>query len=325
MDISKSKPWRDRRHRFRIIRTCLAAFICLIPGIVLANAVFIVPSRSTGIHDSIARYTNNGLRQILPAGTVIQILYPGQDQVDVSTAGKNDLVIAIGTDAYANLLAGGVQAKILAALVPRPTYQLLTARSGRTAGTSTAVYIEQPVHRSLDLARLVLPDRTVGVLLGSRASGMYSRLQKIQKSSAQGIYLRQLGKDENLISALEQVLEHSSVLIAYADPEVSNRNTAQHILLTSYRHGVPVIAYSRAYVKAGAMMAVYSKPEQYAQQMIELARSAIDRKKLDLPLPQYPKYFSVEVNPNVARSLGISLKPVGEIEQQLETMAGSDG
>lgn len=320
MEISTSISRAPRRGVHYLKNACLAVLLFGLPVVTEAANVFIVSSRDSGIHDSIARETRQRLGQSLQQGTIVSVIYPGQLGAVTSTAGKDDLVIAVGTEAYAELLTGGTRARILATLIPRSTYFALTEKSRREPGSTSAVFIEQSYKRSLDLVRIALPGRTVGTLVGHHSTELYEQLTREQRKSSQGIYLKKLEEGGNLIAALEQVLAHSKVLIAYADPEVSNRNTAQHILLTSYRYGAPLVAYSRAYVRAGAMMAVYSKPEQYAQQAAEIAVNVINSGK-QLPAPQYPKYFSVEVNSSVARSLGIDLKPVNLIEQQLRSMA----
>jgi len=320
MEISTSISRASRRYARYLGNMCLAALICGLPVASEAADIFIVSSRAAGIHDRIAKETGQLLGQSLPKGAAVHVIYPEQQGTVTNSASKDDLVIAVGTEAYSELLASGTRARILATLIPRSTYFALTKKSRREPGSTSAVFIEQSYQRSLDLVKIVMPDRTAGTLIGHRSTELYTQLQKAQQQSSQGIYLKKLEEGGNLIAALEQVITHSKVLIAYADPEVSNRNTAQHILLTSYRYGVPVVAYSRAYVRAGAMMAVYSKPEQYAQQAAEIAVYAINGGK-QLPAPQHPKYFSVDVNQSVAHSLGIDLKPVKQIEQQLRSMA----
>jgi ABC-type uncharacterized transport system substrate-binding protein len=69
---------------------------------------------------------------------------------------------------------------------------------------------------------------------------------------------------------------------------------------------VPVIGFSPAYVKAGALVAVHSTPAQLARQVNEiLQRLSVNP---TLPAPQHPEYFSIAVNAHVARSLEIPLE-----------------
>jgi ABC-type uncharacterized transport system substrate-binding protein len=69
-------------------------------------------------------------------------------------------------------------------------------------------------------------------------------------------------------------------------------------------------------VRAGALAAVYSSSKQLAKQAAEIALKSQQSPSL-LPPPQAPKYFSIMVNYQVARSLNIALKSNEEIYQKL--------
>lgn len=311
---------KAKRRLIHLLKVCAVALSVLGSASVYGADIYIVQSRANGIHDAIARDVYKQLAQASPPGTGLHIVPPGHENELAGKFAKNDYVVTVGTQAYSSALATGTQAKIVATLIPRATYLALTRQAGRAAGSTSAVFIEQSFRRNLDLVKVALPGRTAGILVGTGSEELYEKVRTYQQKNPEGVFLRKLGKGENLVSALERVLSRSKVFIAYADPEVSNRTTAQHVLLTSYRHGIPVIGYSRAYVRAGAMMAVYSKPEQYARQVAEIVRDSLASNR-PLPEPRFPKYFSVEVNPNVAHSLNIRLKPVAEIERQLKAMA----
>jgi ABC-type uncharacterized transport system substrate-binding protein len=108
------------------------------------------------------------------------------------------------------------------------------------------------------------------------------------------------------------------------DPLVFNKGTVQSLLLTTYRYQDPVIGFSQAYVKAGALAAVYSSPEQIGRQTGEALVRVLAGRALLLPLPEYPKYFSVSVNYQVARSLGLSVGDEALIYQKLKHMADTE-
>jgi putative tryptophan/tyrosine transport system substrate-binding protein len=112
-----------------------------------------------------------------------------------------------------------------------------------------------------------------------------------------------------LFAALRPVLDDAGVLLAVADPEVYNGSTVSNILLATYRAQVPVVAFSPAYVKAGALLALYSTPGQIGTQAAGLVRQLQLGGAMGVT-SQYPVEFSVAVNDHVARSLGFSLDEV---------------
>ena len=83
------------------------------------------------------------------------------------------------------------------------------------------------------------------------------------------------------------------------------------------KKGFQVIGFSAAYVRAGALLGLYSTPEQIGRQLgttlIDLAAGS----EMALPEPGYPSYFSVDINAHVARSLEISLPSARMLKEQL--------
>jgi ABC-type uncharacterized transport system substrate-binding protein len=119
-----------------------------------------------------------------------------------------------------------------------------------------------------------------------------------------------------LIPKLSAILESSDALLALPDPFIYSRETAQSILLTSYRYQKPVFGYSQPYVRAGALAGVYSNTKQLAKQAAEIAIKS-QQEIGGLPPPQAPKYFSVMINRQVGRSLKIQLTDEESIHKKM--------
>lgn len=120
---------------------------------------------------------------------------------------------------------------------------------------------------------------------------------------------------ETLFPALKGVLETADVILSIPDPTVYHAGSLQNILLTTYRARVPLVAFSPAYVKAGAILAVYSTPAQVARQAAAMVRNWLASGSL--PPVQMPAEFAVVANPKVAASLGIGLDDANEIAEDL--------
>lgn len=74
------------------------------------------------------------------------------------------------------------------------------------------------------------------------------------------------------------------------------------------------------YVKAGALLALYSTPAQIGQQAGEVARQGLASGSLQPPAA--PRHFRIGTNPYVARSLGISLEDASVLQERLERAEG---
>ena len=131
-----------------------------------------------------------------------------------------------------------------------------------------------------------------------------------------------MSNDADLIPELKKLLESSEAMLAIPDRSIYSRETAESILLTSYRHQKPMFGYSQSYVKAGALASVYSSAKQIARQAAEIAIKSQTASN-QLPSPQIPKYFSVAVNLQVARSLNIAITDENAIYKKMLTLENS--
>lgn len=219
------------------------------------------------------------------------------------------LVVAVGLSAAEAVARAGTGAPVLNLLLPKQTFDTLAG--GRPVAdyrNFSAIYLDQPFGRQIDLIRYALPGRDkIGVLLGP-ASGHFLKplLDAARKRNMKVVYQR-VGSVDELVPRLRKVLDESDVLLALPDPLVFNRDTIQGVLLTTYRFQDPVIAFSPAYVRAGALAAVYTEPDQFGLQAAEIIERMATSGVWQLPPPRYAKYFSVSVNRQVARSLGLTV------------------
>lgn len=219
------------------------------------------------------------------------------------------LYITLGLDAAGALARSEVRTPVLCTLLPLASFERVLRDSGRRASSQfTALYLNQPLARQLDLARLALPQaRRVGVLLGGESLAQQSQLEDAAETRGLKLVSAKVASQEPVFNDLKKILDDADLLLALADPQIYNSSSIQNILLTSFRARVPMLAFSPAYVRAGALLAVYSTPAQIGQQAGTMARSFLQGRPLGLP--QYPQDFSVSVNEHVARSLGLNLEP----------------
>lgn len=228
-----------------------------------------------------------------------------------------DLVISVGIKA-ATAVAGSSAPAVLNVLIPKAGYEKLLRDFPARANSKTfsAIFMDQPQARQIRLIAAILPDkRHVGVIFDSFPKDELVRLR--QQVSKYGLTLHEssMGPALPLYEALQEVLQESEVLLALSDASVYNSSTLRNILLATYRSNIPLIGLSPAYVKAGALCAVFSTPAHIAAQ----AAMAIQEfwEMSALPAAQYPQLFEVTVNEQVGRSLGLSIKSPAELHNEM--------
>jgi hypothetical protein len=207
---------------------------------------------------------------------------------------------------------------LLAILVPQLTFERIADQTRLRAGSLSAVFLDQPPARQLELIRLALPAvRHVGILVSGESQNHVSALEKAAKERGMQLAVSQVGQ-AGLFPALQSLLPEIGVLLALPDPAVFNSQTAANILTAAYRRQVPLAGFSPAYVKAGALLALYSTPAQVGARGGELLRQTLPGKPF--PPPQWPREFTVSINRDVARSLGFALdeSQLGEQLRQKE-------
>jgi ABC-type uncharacterized transport system substrate-binding protein len=230
--------------------------------------------------------------------------------LDVGDAtGKNDLIVAVGMRAATESVTSNVP--VLNVLVPKANYDKLV----KSTSKQSAIYLDQPIERQLSLLIAALPKvKHIGVLYSTPPAGL-ATLRRLIAEKKMILDESVVGQEIPLSDALESVLSESEVLLVLPDANVYNAGTIRNILLTSYRKQIPLIGISQAYVKAGALCAVYSTPTQIARQTAEAIRQFADTKKL--PPGQYSKEFEVSVNLQVARSLDFQVKDAEKLRVEM--------
>lgn len=238
-----------------------------------------------------------------------------------ATAKPPQLIVTLGASALRGLIELGQQdptiarVPVLAALLPKASYDNLASRARQP---TSAVLLDQPVGRYLDLVRLAMPgNRRVGVLLGPESSILAPQLARAAAvRGLQVVPIQISGEPTELYPALRTLLAESDVLLALPDGQVYNAASLQTVLITTYRQRVPVVAFSAAYAKAGATLALYTAPAQAASQTATVVKGFLAGR--GLPPPQLASDFSVAKNERVARSLGVADGESDSLEESLK-------
>ena len=245
----------------------------------------------------------------------------GTPGISLGMLNPGDIAIAIGSQALRHLLHQSTSRQIIVVLITRSALEEeLTKLATRAGREIYAIVLDQPLGRFLDLMRLALPQRQrIGVLLGPTTSTQQKPLERLAAERDMTVSVSRVYEDVIFIPQLERLLVQSDILLALPDASVHNRNTVQPLLLTTYRAGVPVVAYSEGYAQAGALLALYSTPAQLARQTIEVVQNLSQGRSA--PHIQAPRYFSVSVNASVARSLGLTLPAADVLRERLQQIS----
>jgi ABC-type uncharacterized transport system substrate-binding protein len=232
------------------------------------------------------------------------------------------LVVTLGAKAAQAVAASGTRAPVLYGVIYSSLFDWLPACGGATGAVPpnrTALYLEQPPARQLALVRAAMPGaRRVGVILGPTSGACATELDRRAPALGLSLEIRQVTAQGQVGPVLRDLWPRVDVLLALADPQVYTAATVANLLLACLRARVPVVAYSAAFVRAGAAAAVLTTPQQVGSEIGARLRPLLSGQAQSLPPPAFPSRFQVSVNPAVTRALGLQLPTAGELERRLQ-------
>lgn len=290
---------------------CLASLMAFAPAASAYDRIIVLVGNPSNTSDEFIRE----FKAHLGNRNGRQLSVRGIADTPVAQADKGTLVIAVGVQALQHVAKQSGNQAVLGVLIPQPAFEKI--RASASNDHLSAIVLDQPPARQMRLLQRLLPTaQNVGILLGPTSTRNSERLARAATDSAFKAVMATIQLESELTPALKSLLELSDALLAVPDPLVHQPGTAQTVLLTSYRYQKPVIGYSQAYVTAGALAAVYSSPADIARQAAEIADQFPERQQA-LPPLQPPRYFSVGINRQVARSLGLDLQDAASLTESL--------
>ena len=303
---------------------CIAQF-ALAPGAAAQN-IAIVISEDTPTYRNVADTVRRLVTQQAPP-TLNLFTLPAErllvGERDILNADFYSMAIAVGARAAGILAELRVKPPVLNTLIPRALYERLPRQD--KPGQCSAIYLEQPLSRHLDLARLVLPGKTrLGFVHGEQSAYYWAELERQAKPKEFTLVAEMIERSSDLGPTLQRIFSQADFLLVLPDAELFNRATIPKMLLSSYHSQRPVIAFSAALVKSGALAAIFTSPENLARHIAEVVLKLQSDRNFALPPPQYPIYWNVSVNRQVASSLGLSIASDRELHAKLSRIAGDD-
>lgn len=303
-----------RRHVRRARPGRLYRLLCLVLAALAGGTAWAAPAISVLVSEpgGIYHETAVSLAQALSReGWRITISPP-----EAYAATGSDLTVAIGTRALETALARP-ERPVLSVLVPRLRYERLASGQER----ASALYLDQPLTRQLQLLALALPGlKQAGVPLGPGSREMHAALLSAAKDSGVPVHIVLAGQGSDLYAGLTELAETSQAFLLLPDPVVVQRGSLQNFLLHTYRLRKPVLAYSEPLAQSGALLALYATPAQQGEEAAEWIRQSWKRGEFHLGAPRYPRRFSISVNRTVARSLEIELPSREALSRRLAAL-----
>ena len=235
------------------------------------------------------------------------------DSNELDRIAESDLIISLGASATSIVSSQYPGKKLISAYLTSQQASLHNLSKQQ----HIAVLLDQPLLRYLAFCHLLLNADSIG-LINFDAIELNPIQQRFLLKHDVILNQRQVQQPEELLTALRQLVRRNSSLLMLPDQRLYNRNSLKGVLLTTYRSRKPVISYSPAHVKSGALASIYSSPEDIGNHLGDLLNQFIDKKSLPDERRVFAKYYSITVNTQVAHALDLNLPDTGQLKQRLD-------
>ncbi|MFT5398521.1 MAG: putative ABC transport system substrate-binding protein [Gammaproteobacteria bacterium] len=225
---------------------------------------------------------------------------------------EHDLVIALGLTAVEAVNRSRPKARVINAYLTYQQYQRYTPRQH-----DISLLLNQPLERYLALSHLLPGIKSIGIIDHQPRRIDQNQARKLR---AFGLELNQYQSSESskLLPTLRLLLKQNDGLLMLPDQSIYQRASLKGVLLTSYRFRKPVISYSPAHVKSGALATIYSSPKNIGQHIALVVDRLLSEAKVEIPTFEMARFYSVMTNSRVARALGIDLPSDRDLIEQLQ-------
>lgn len=173
---------------------------------------------------------------------------------------------------------------------------------------ATGVVMEFPMEAQFQWMRRILPDsKSVGVIHCPKNLEKIKAAEKAAQAAGFRLYARQVEAPSDIPDALEYLSKHVDVLWGVADDLVFTSQTAEQILLISFRNRIPLVGISSAWVKAGALYSLGWDYTDMGAQCAEMALQVLKGSKPGAIPTAWPRKIIYSLNLKTAHHMKIDL------------------
>ena len=224
------------------------------------------------------------------------------------------LFLTVGSLATQAVLTEHGEVPVVASLTPH-------LEKLRGKGNLTGVGFEFSLEGQFEMMRRILPDlSTVGVLYSpTENQETIDAASKLARKIGVKLISKSVATPRELPDALESLANNIDLLWGIPDQVVVSPQTAEPILLFSFRNKVPFVGLSGSWVKAGSLYALERDYGDIGAQCAELAHRILNKTSPQAIQVVPPRKMLFSINLKTARSMRIEL-PQPMIEGAIQVL-----
>jgi putative ABC transport system substrate-binding protein len=226
---------------------------------------------------------------------------------ELEQTGELDLVFTVGSKATDAAVADPRRLKVVAALI------VGDAEIRGHRADATAVMMEFAFRTQLARLKAILPNaKRVGIVYREAENAGRVAVAELE-APRHGLEVVAVPVESarQLPDALAKLSRSGvDVILGIPDPAVLRPETAQQLLLFSFRNRIPFVGPSAAWVKAGALYSLDWDYEDVGAQSADLARRILEGAAVDQLPPEHPRKAVLTVNGKTVRHMRLDLDAI---------------
>jgi ABC-type uncharacterized transport system substrate-binding protein len=232
------------------------------------------------------------------------------------------LTILVGVAALRRALEQGYKGQAVAVLISSQAYHQLLGQAPREQSNITALLSDPPAQAQMQLIATLFDRGTaVGTLLSESSLHLERSFRQAAAQYGHELLVERVEAGGSVMKPLQR-LAAAQVILAVPDATIYTPDTLRAILESTYRKGQPMVGFSPATVTAGTLASAYSDIEDLVMDLSEVIDTNGWLINGSLHEARTCRYWRMQINDNVARSLGVS---VSDKVLKLGNRAGKGG
>ncbi len=265
------------------------------------RSIYIVLSSGDAIYYDIAESLENTLKSTIASSPKINIITLESGTLD--TIETEDLLIAIGAKAAQEVYRYQSSNTIIYSFVEQQLISKLNP--AKLSKEWAAVTVNQPVKRLVSIAENLVKNNyknKIIILLSKNNTKLKRDLANIQDLKKGRLETIEVESNDILAKVAEKSLFNAAALISTDEEAIWSGSNAKWLLREAYSYQVPVVGNSKRFLKAGALISVYSSMEKISQTTSLLIGQWVDNGLIiNTGIHYVPS--TIDINKNVAQAL----------------------
>ncbi len=276
--------------------------------------IYIVLSSGDAIYYDIAESLDNALSDLLSVPYKIDIIT--LESGNIKAIKPTDLLVPVGAKAAEQVYRYQASNTIIYSFVEQELIRKLDPT--KFSNTWAAVTVNQPIERLIKVADKLVKTaykNNIVIIVSTNNRELIDRINAINSLQNGQIDIVTTRSNDVVNKRVEKSLFNAAALISTDEEAIWSGSNAKWLLRQAYNYQVPVVGNSKRFLKAGALISVYSSMEKISHATVNLIKQWTETGGLvDTGIYYVPS--TIDINKSIAHALHYNIKELNAVKVQ---------